>query len=121
MIDSIPLLRGALYKVFKYPETAEMMDVFISGECEQYWIYDLTLEDGTTHPWIDYSLQNGGGWLNTGCSCADFLATVDLIISSWPLSEELKTILRNEKFRLEIMIQTSINKSKPNSLPEEAK
>jgi hypothetical protein len=121
MIDSIPLLRGAIYKILKHPDGAEMLDVFISGECERYWIYDLTLEDGTTQPWIDYSLQGGGGWLNTGTPCTDFLAVVELIISSWPLSEELRVILRNEKLRLETMIQTSINKSKSDSMPEEAK
>ena len=120
MIDSIPLLRGALYKVFKYRDTAEMMDVFISGECERYWIYDLTLEDGTVTPFIDYSLQDGGGWLNTGCSYADFVAAVDQIITTWPLSEEVKAVLENEKSRLAKLMQDSINTSKPDSLPKEA-
>jgi hypothetical protein len=121
MIDSIPLLRGALYKVFKHRDIAEMMDVFISGECSRYWIYNLTLEDGTITPFIDYSLQDGGGWLNTGCSYADFVAAVDVIISTWPLSEDIKTILENEKSRLAKLMQESISNSKPNSLPKEAK
>ena len=121
MIDSIPLLRGALSKVFKHRDTAEMMDVFISGECGRYWIYDLTLEDGTVTPFIHYSLQDGGGWLNTGCSYTDFVAAVDQIISTWPLSEDIKTILENEKSRLAKLMQDSISNNKPDSLPKEAK
>ena len=121
MIDSIPLLRGALYKIFKHRDTAEMMDVLISGECGCYWIYNLTLEDGTTTPFIDYALQNGGGWLTTGCSYADFVAAIDIIISTWPLSEEIKTILENEKSRLAELMQESISNSEPDSLPKEAK
>jgi hypothetical protein len=46
---------------------------------------------------------------------------VDQIISTWPLSEGIKTILENEKSRLAKLMQDSISNSKPDSLPKEAK
>ena len=48
------------------------------------------------------------------------MAAVDQIITTWPLSEEVKAVLENEKSRLAKLMQDSINTSKPDSLPKEA-
>jgi len=96
-IDSIDLLRSHIYHRLKdYPDYAEMLDVFISGESEsRFWVYNLTSESGT-EPVIDYSLVNGGGWLNVSISVSRLEQDIQNIILNWFVSEEVAATLNQE-------------------------
>ena len=98
VLSSLDELRGYIYHRLKGEwGFDEMYDVFISGEAiKRFWIYEIQLESGEVELTIDYSLMNGGGWLNVGMPFNKFCESIEAIIKNWPMTDELIGILTKE-------------------------
>ena len=89
-LSNINQLCGLLYTVMKHKDVAEMISVFLVGNFECFFIYNMTSEDGaTTVPFMDYSINGGGGWLNVGCTYKEFDDYIGEILKTWPLEDKL--------------------------------
>ena len=115
LIDSLEMLQQSFYVLLKHKDMAEMMSVFVAGRCDAFWVFLCHDEKGENPvPYMDYSLMNGGGWVNIGCTVQQFVEGVDGILKDWPLTEEMKELITKEKIRLMEHAKKSIEPEHPN-------
>jgi hypothetical protein len=94
-ITSIEQFICLIHVAIKDPMYAEMYEMFAWGKgVERYWIYNLTTLTGEVECTLDYSLDNGGGWLCVSQSIGDFLSTIHQLYGLYPIEESVLNQLK---------------------------
>lgn len=83
------------------PDFAELYYFYLTRPPEEidrlFWVYELEDQEGKKEWWLDYQLQNGGGWLTIGMPCEKFISTLNVMLTNWKLPRNIKKDLRVRK------------------------
>ena len=90
-----------------------------------FWLMEIEEQDGTKNWCLDYSVPGGGGWVNLSLKYNELMYILDVILTKWSVSKEVKKdILQRKQCMMEYLNRTvatghsvAAPDSKPNKTP----